>query len=169
LKRCSARTTRSFAEQHSATGNAADAEDVLQDVFVKLIQGRPSKDFNRNPKGYLYRAAINSAVSIIRSRESRKLADHDIESVEIPESSGESGDEDDITSMRLAMANMKPVISKNSIHRRRPVACFSCRLSVVVVQHAAQSLASSDRSFGSCHIIGWNDQPIAEPWWFRSA
>src|SRR4026209_2165010 len=47
-------------------GNAADAEDVLQNVFLKLLRGEPGPD--RNPKGYFYRAAINISLNVIRSR-----------------------------------------------------------------------------------------------------
>src|SRR5437762_9124905 len=90
--------------------NVQDAEDVLQGVFIKLIRGWPSSDFKNNPKGYLYRTAINSALNVLRARETRKLADEDVDvdSMEIPAPDDESWRNDDIDGMRRAMAKMKP-------------------------------------------------------------
>jgi RNA polymerase sigma-70 factor (ECF subfamily) len=90
------------------TGNTQDAEDILQDLFVKLARGQRSSDFKRNPKGYLHRAAINSAVSLLRSRESERLADGDMDSMEIPAPEDGSWRKDDIDRVRRAMAKMKP-------------------------------------------------------------
>ncbi len=90
--------------------NVQDAEDVLQGVFIKLIRGWPSSDFKNNPKGYLYRTAINSALNALRARETRKLADEDVDvdSMEIPAPEDEFWRNDDIDGMRRAMAKMKP-------------------------------------------------------------
>lgn len=41
------------------TGNAADAEDVLQTVFLRLAGRDLSADLIENPEGYLRRAAVN--------------------------------------------------------------------------------------------------------------
>ena len=49
-------------------GNRPDAEDVLQSVFLRLVQRDLPEDLLRNPAGYLYRAAVNASLSIIRSR-----------------------------------------------------------------------------------------------------
>jgi RNA polymerase sigma-70 factor, ECF subfamily len=54
-----------FAAAYRVTGNAADAEDVLHTVFVRLLRGNPSLD---NPEGYLRRAAVNAAVDLVRAR-----------------------------------------------------------------------------------------------------
>src|SRR5437867_6520659 len=51
----------------SVTGNRYDAEDAVQNVFVKLIQGQPSSNFQKNPKAYLCKAAMNEARNIVRS------------------------------------------------------------------------------------------------------
>ena len=79
-------------------------------MFIKLIRGWPSSDFKNNPKGYLYRTAINSALNVLRARETRKLADEDVDvdSMEIPAPDDESWFNDDIDGMRRAMAKMKP-------------------------------------------------------------
>jgi len=48
------------------TGNLADAEDVAQSVFLRLA-AKP-QDAIGNPESYLYRAAINGALDLLRQR-----------------------------------------------------------------------------------------------------
>jgi RNA polymerase sigma-70 factor (ECF subfamily) len=60
--------TRIFRTAYRITGNADDAEDVLQTVFLRLIK-RETSDF-ANPESYLYRAAINASLDVLRSRKS---------------------------------------------------------------------------------------------------
>lgn len=50
------------------TGNGEDAEDVLQNLFVRIMHRELPPDFNRNPKAYLYRAAVNMALNVVRLR-----------------------------------------------------------------------------------------------------
>src|SRR5690242_20658382 len=57
-----------YRAAYRITGNAQDAEDVLQTLFLRLLhRGRPL-DMDANPKGYLHRAAVNIALDIIRAR-----------------------------------------------------------------------------------------------------
>jgi len=66
-----------FREHHSAvfraayrvTGNASDAEDVLQTVFMRLLRRQPDAEAVGNMEGYLRRAAVNAALDLIRSRQ----------------------------------------------------------------------------------------------------
>src|SRR5215211_4439054 len=54
------------------TGRPADAEDVLQTVFTRLIaQGARGGDVEdlAQPAAYLRRAAVNAAVDVLRRRE----------------------------------------------------------------------------------------------------
>ena len=51
-----------YRTAYSVTGNRPDAEDVLQTIFLRLLRRLPP-DFDRNPKGYLYRAAINLSLN----------------------------------------------------------------------------------------------------------
>src|SRR5260370_39897393 len=49
---------RVFRTAHRVTGSAADAEDVLQTVFLRLARGNESPNTLENPEGYFARAAI---------------------------------------------------------------------------------------------------------------
>jgi RNA polymerase sigma-70 factor (ECF subfamily) len=55
-----------FRTAHRVTGNAADAEDVLQTVFLRILKRDTSEI--ENPESYLRRAAVNAALDIVRSR-----------------------------------------------------------------------------------------------------
>ena len=64
---------RVFRTAHRITGSAADAEDVLQTVFLRLIKGQEDYDLSRNPEAYLSRAAINASLDLLRSRTRSKV------------------------------------------------------------------------------------------------
>jgi len=59
---------RIFRAAYRITGSAADAEDVLQTVFLRLARSQGTWDFSENPAAYLSRAAINAALDLIRKR-----------------------------------------------------------------------------------------------------
>jgi RNA polymerase sigma-70 factor (ECF subfamily) len=68
---------RIFEETHSLvfrtayrmTGNAADAEDVLQQVFLRLLRRGNTAEPVENQESYLRRAAINLSLDAIRNRQ----------------------------------------------------------------------------------------------------
>lgn len=62
------------------TGNASDAEDVLQTVFLRLLRRPQQFEAMRNAESYLRRAAINAALDIARARQSI----HPVEMPELP-------------------------------------------------------------------------------------
>lgn len=55
-----------FRTAYRITGNAADAEDVLQTVFLRMLRSSPDL---RQPESYLRRAAINASLDLIRTRQ----------------------------------------------------------------------------------------------------
>ena len=59
---------RIFRTAQRITGSAADAEDVLQTVFLRLVRGQEEYDLSQNPEAYLSRAAINASLDLLRSR-----------------------------------------------------------------------------------------------------
>ena len=54
------------------TGNAHDAEDVLQTVFLRLARREGGSPLSDSPASYLHRAAINAALDVVRSRQSAR-------------------------------------------------------------------------------------------------
>src|SRR6188474_896540 len=50
------------------TGRPADAEDVLQTVFLRLLSGTEHEEAARRPAAYFKRAAVNAAVDLLRRR-----------------------------------------------------------------------------------------------------
>lgn len=68
-----------FNEHHGAvyraayriTGNAMDAEDVLQTVFTRILRREIEVDLSRGAGSYLHRAAVNAALDLMRQRKRR--------------------------------------------------------------------------------------------------
>jgi RNA polymerase sigma-70 factor (ECF subfamily) len=50
------------------TGNPADAEDVLQTVFLRVLSGGEPEASAGRPAAYFRRAAVNAAVDLLRRR-----------------------------------------------------------------------------------------------------
>ena len=50
------------------TGRPADAEDVLQTVFLRVLSGSEQEDAAGRPAAYFRRAAVNAAVDLLRRR-----------------------------------------------------------------------------------------------------
>ena len=71
---------RVFRTAHRITGSAADAEDVLQTVFLRLARGSEDYDYAGHPEAYLSRAAINASLDLLRSRNrSRSVGLEDVD------------------------------------------------------------------------------------------
>lgn len=50
------------------TGNASDAEDVLQVVFLRLLRREGQVELSETTGSYLHRAAVNAALDVLRRR-----------------------------------------------------------------------------------------------------
>lgn len=61
-----------FRTAYRTTGSTADAEDVLQTVFLRLARRGPEAEPMGTVEGYLRRAAVNAAVDLMRSRQTAK-------------------------------------------------------------------------------------------------
>ncbi len=58
-----------FRTAYRITGSAADAEDVLQTIFLRLVR-RDAKDDLASEESYFRRAAVNASLDILRGRKS---------------------------------------------------------------------------------------------------
>lgn len=59
-----------FRAAMRVTGNPADAEDVLQTVFLRVLSQGEGKEADRRPTAYFRRAAVNASVDLLRRRAS---------------------------------------------------------------------------------------------------
>lgn len=58
-----------FRAAYRVTGNTSDAEDVLQTVFLKLVRRTGEVEAVEHVASYLYRAAVNAALDLVRGRQ----------------------------------------------------------------------------------------------------
>ena len=93
-----------FRTAYRITGNAADAEDVLQTIFLRLLRRNPSSPGLENQESYLRRAAVNASVDLIRARQ----AEVSVPLREIPAAAGgfEQGHMRDC--LRQGIAHLSP-------------------------------------------------------------
>jgi len=97
-----------FRTAYSVTGNAQDAEDVLQTVFLRIFRREFPPALRNNPKGYLYRAAVNASLTTIRSRR-HQVSTSEAENLETPVVSAESTVPDEMRrKLTDALAQLKP-------------------------------------------------------------
>ncbi len=86
------------------TGNPADAEDVLQNVFLRFLNRKVILDPRRSPKGYMLRVAINASIDLLR----RKAANPSIEMEEGRDSSKPESSPILKEMLRSALAELPP-------------------------------------------------------------
>ena len=58
-----------FRAAYRVTGNADDAEDVLQTVFLRMLKRDPAAEPVGNMASFLHRSAVNAALDLVRSRQ----------------------------------------------------------------------------------------------------
>jgi RNA polymerase sigma-70 factor (ECF subfamily) len=92
-----------FRTAHRITGNAADAEDVLQTVFLRMVRRDESADIIERPENYLRRSAVHAALDLVRAR--RSNADVDLE--RLPAAPGFQPDQGDLRELlRCALSEL---------------------------------------------------------------
>src|SRR5437773_2575729 len=64
-----------YRTAYSVTGRRHDAEDVLQTIFLRLLRRGLPPAFSKNPEGYLYRAAVNLSLNVVRTRNRQQTVD----------------------------------------------------------------------------------------------
>jgi RNA polymerase sigma-70 factor (ECF subfamily) len=76
-----------YRTAYSVTGSPQDAEDVLQNVFLWLLRnGIPSG--LKDSKAYLYRAAVNASLNVVRARRTETLDEDTVPAAIQVESAG---------------------------------------------------------------------------------
>ena len=72
---------------YARTGNRADAEDVMQEVFLRLVKARPSFGSGAHAKAWLLRVAANCASDLFRLpwRKREEPLEEDVSAPEEPD------------------------------------------------------------------------------------
>jgi len=60
-------------------GSPLDAEDVLQEVFCRLVRYKVRFRIIRNPSAYIFRIARNEAISFLKQRKKNLKSHHSVE------------------------------------------------------------------------------------------
>jgi RNA polymerase sigma-70 factor, ECF subfamily len=95
--------TMVFRTAYRVTGNAADAEDVLQTVFLRMVRREDSADVIEHPENYLRRSAVHAALDLVRARRSGANVDLD----RLPATGGSHPDEGDLRELlRQALSEL---------------------------------------------------------------
>jgi RNA polymerase sigma-70 factor (ECF subfamily) len=58
-----------FRAAYRVTGNASDAEDVLQTVFLRMLKRDSAAEPVGNMASFLHRSAVNAALDLVRTRQ----------------------------------------------------------------------------------------------------
>jgi RNA polymerase sigma factor (sigma-70 family) len=61
-----------FAAARKVLRQKADAQDVIQSLFFKLVDSEPPLEVQEDPKGFLYRVVVNACLDWKRSRKRRR-------------------------------------------------------------------------------------------------
>ena len=95
--------TMVFRTAYRITGNSADAEDVLQTVFLRMVRRDEAADAIERPENYLRRAAVHAALDLVRAR--RQAANVDLD--RLRSTGGSRPDEGDLREvLRRALSEL---------------------------------------------------------------
>lgn len=101
-----------FRTAYRITGNAADAEDVLQTVFMRLLRREEQPDLSNSAGSYLHRAAVNAALDTLRRRKRARAVDLDEVSEQLVDESNQPerrrGNRELSRKLREALTRLSP-------------------------------------------------------------
>ena len=97
--------TMVFRTAYRITGNTADAEDVLQTVFLRMVRRDDSADAIERPENYLRRSAVHAALDLVRAK--RSSADVDLD--RLPATGGSRPDDGDLRELLRQALSELPV------------------------------------------------------------
>jgi RNA polymerase sigma-70 factor (ECF subfamily) len=93
-----------FRTAYRITGNAADAEDVLQTVFLRMLRRDQAAGILERQESYFRRAAINVSIDLVRSgKDSRNVPLEDV-----PAAAGPTDGRELRECLRKALARLNP-------------------------------------------------------------
>jgi RNA polymerase sigma-70 factor, ECF subfamily len=104
---------RALVERHSRavfrlaqrmTGNPQDAEDVVQETFLKAYKQLGRFESRANFGTWVHRIAVNCSIDLIRSRANRETA-HEAEDLEVFSAGGDSHDATGTSPERLMLSS----------------------------------------------------------------
>jgi|SRR5688572_1989872 len=96
----------------SMLGNPTDADDVPQTIFLRLLRNGLPPEMSKNPGGYLYRAAVNVSLNVIRTRKRERLT-AGVESLQLPVDTSSAGM---IETMHQKLAEAIVQLPENAAH-----------------------------------------------------
>ena len=97
-----------YRTAYGVIGNSQDAEDVAQTIFLRLLRRKLPPELKKNPRAYIYRAAVNQSLNTIQATKRRILID-DPEGLKTPAALPENSSAEEIH-QRLyeAVAQLSP-------------------------------------------------------------
>jgi RNA polymerase sigma-70 factor (ECF subfamily) len=98
-----------YRTAYGITRDYGDADDVLQSIFLKLLQSELSPGLKQKPASYLHRAAVNHSLNLLRSKERRRVT-QGIEDLQVaqPSTDNESAGERRHGQLLDALSTLKP-------------------------------------------------------------
>jgi len=101
-----------FRAAYRVMGSAADAEDVLQNVFLRLLRSEETVVVDETARSYLHRAAVNAAVDLLRRRHAARTDPLDDRQERIPDPRPDPAAVADVAALRsrlrAALAELSP-------------------------------------------------------------
>ncbi len=108
---------RVYQAAYRVTGNAMDAEDAAQTVFMRLVRRRDRTRLSENPGSYLHRAAINASLDIIRAKKNARASSIEEFAPAMPDPAATSPEQDQVDreireQIRAALTTLNPRTSE---------------------------------------------------------